>query len=124
MILYLAGPISGDLEEYRLKFDAAASYLEAWKGHRVLNPASLPEGMEYEAYMRIGFAMLDEADGIVMLEGWHMSPGAMRELQRASGPMPEGYSKEDDRWEHCSAYPKKIFMGIEAVPFEKECLED
>ena len=98
MILYLSGPISG-VPDYKAKFDAAESYLSNWKNHTVLNPAMLPIGLkEYDDYMTIGYAMLDAADGIVMLAGWKKSQGAKEELRAAihSG--------------------KKCFYGIESVP--------
>lgn len=99
MILYLSGPISGD-PDYKEKFLGAEDYLRAWKGHTVLNPAVLPEGLPYEDYMRIDLAMLHAAEGIVMLRGWKKSPGARKEFELAI------------------AMPKKlkIFFGVEAVP--------
>ena len=102
MILYLAGPISKD-PDYKSKFDAAESYLATWKGHVVLNPASLPEGLKhYSDYMDIGLQMLKAADGIVMLRGWKDSPGARIELRAA---VKRGM---------------KVYFGIEAVPFARK----
>jgi len=77
MKIYISGKITGD-PNYREKFTKAQKYLES-KGHVVLNPAELPEGMEYEDYMHIGFAMIDVADAICMLCGWGESDGAVRE---------------------------------------------
>lgn len=98
MILYLSGPISGD-PDYKQKFLGAENYLGAWKGHTVLNPAVLPEGLPYKDYMRIDFAMLYAAEGIVMLRGWKKSQGARKELEFA-----------------LATGRKKIFYGIESVP--------
>lgn len=102
MILYLSGPISGD-PKYKEKFLAAEEYLGTWKGHTVLNPAVLPEGLSYKDYIRIDFAMLYAAEGIVMLRGWKKSPGARKELEFA-----------------LATGRKKIFYGIESVP----CAQD
>lgn len=54
-------------------------------GHVVLNPATLPKGLEYEQYMSICFAMIDESDAIYLLDNYEDSPGALRELERAKG---------------------------------------
>lgn len=99
MILYIAGPITSDMDGYKQKFNAAEFYLSECKNHIVLNPAVHPLGMDYENYLKIDMAMLDCADGIVMLRGWKNSPGAKRELKYAM------------------AFGKKIFYGIESVPF-------
>ena len=81
MIIYLAGKITGN-PEYRVRFAAAKAELEA-KGHIVLNPAELPEGMSKAAYMRICFAMIDTADEVRMLPNWYYSPGAKIEMAYA-----------------------------------------
>ncbi len=99
MILYLSGPITADMEQYKTKFDAAESYL-AWKGHIVLNPAVHPLGLKYDDYLDIDFAMIRAADGIVMLKNWKNSSGAKRELNYAL------------------CCKKKVFFGIESVPVE------
>lgn len=81
-IIYLAGKITGD-SNYRVKFNAAELDLIT-QGYTVLNPAVLPEdGLDYAAYLRIGQAMLNEADTICLLPDWRDSPGAKREFQAA-----------------------------------------
>lgn len=82
MIVYIAGKITGD-NGYEFKFIEAERSLESL-GFTVLNPARLPEkGMEYEQYLRIGQAMIDEADIVYLLPDYKDSPGAMRELEYA-----------------------------------------
>ena len=81
MIIYLAGKITGN-PEYREQFAAAKAELQA-KGHIVLNPAELPEGMSPAAYMRICFAMIDTADELRALPGFHRSHGARVEMAYA-----------------------------------------
>lgn len=81
-VIYIAGPMSG-LENFnRTAFAIAARNLDA-KGHTVLNPAILPDGLTYEHYMDIGLAMLRGADTIYLLEGWEHSEGAKREFNLA-----------------------------------------
>lgn len=77
MIVYLAGRITGD-GGYREKFADAEMALREL-GHVVLNPAMLPNGLEYEAYMAIGNQMLLAADAICLLPDWQSSAGAQRE---------------------------------------------
>lgn len=79
--VYLAGKITGD-ERYRSKFRAASKMLEL-AGFAVLNPAVLPEGFEYAAYIRISAAMLTECDAACFLSDWEESPGARDEFELA-----------------------------------------
>ena len=75
--VYIAGKITGD-PEYRMKFGRAARALEM-TGNVVLNPATLPNGLNQADYMHICFAMLDCADRAVFLPDWNESEGAMLE---------------------------------------------
>lgn len=77
MKIYIAGKIAGD-RRYRAKFREAAKNLEAM-GHVILNPATLPDGLEQADYMRICLAMLDTADVAVFLPDYQESRGAMVE---------------------------------------------
>ena len=77
MKIYIAGKIAGD-RRYRAKSREAAKVLEA-AGHVVLNPATLPDGLEQADYMRICLAMLDTADLAVFLPDYRESRGAMVE---------------------------------------------
>ena len=78
MKIYIAGKITGD-PDYRAKFADAQRQIEA-QGHIVLNPATLPEGMEPKDYMRICFAMIDVADRVLFLRDWFLSTGAKIEM--------------------------------------------
>ena len=81
MLVYIAGKVTGD-PGYQKKFARAAEVLES-KGFEVMNPAVLPETMDYEAAMRVCTAMLKECDAICLLDDWQRSPGAQREFQHA-----------------------------------------
>lgn len=81
MLIYLAGRITSDpLHAYRF---ADAEMALAAEGHVILNPCMLPNGMEYEQYMRIDAAMIREADAVCFLQGWSGSDGAKRERRLA-----------------------------------------
>lgn len=77
MKIYIAGKIAGD-KRYRAKFREAAKSLEAL-GHVVLNPATLPDGLDDGDYMQIALAMLNTADVAVFLPDYQESKGAMVE---------------------------------------------
>lgn len=77
MKIYIAGKIAGD-KRYRAKFREAAKSLEAL-GHVVLNPATLPDGLNDGDYMQIALAMLNAADVAVFLPDYQESKGAMVE---------------------------------------------
>lgn len=77
MIVYLAGRITGD-PAYRAKFADAEMVLREL-GHTVLNPAVLPDGLEYAAYMAIDEQLLRASDAVCLLPDWKQSPGARQE---------------------------------------------
>lgn len=91
MKIYIAGKITGD-PDYRAKFADAQRQIEA-QGHIVLNPATLPEGMEPKDYMRICFAMIDVADAVVFLPDAAESAGARLEMAYC-----EYIEKEYETW--------------------------
>lgn len=85
MKLYIAGPMSGRPEFNYPEFNACETDLVA-NGHEVLNPARLFGGTADRPraeYMRGGLVMLLDADGIVLLDKWHESPGAKLEFEIA-----------------------------------------
>ena len=81
-VVYLSGKMTGLPDFGREIFNAAQKRLEA-HGYRVLNPAWMPLGMEYEQYMRVDFALLDVCDVIALLPNWEDSQGAQAELAYA-----------------------------------------
>lgn len=81
-IIYIAGPIKGLKNGNKAAFAEAAERLRNM-GFVVLNPAALPEGMPVDHYMPICLAMVQAADVICMLPGWHSSAGANIELDYA-----------------------------------------
>lgn len=91
--VYLAGKITGD-PNFREKFTNAARELEG-AGFCVMNPAVLPEGFSYGAYMRITGLMLHECETVCLLPDWFKSPGAMVENQLARACGKEVFLYED-----------------------------
>ncbi len=75
--VYLSGPITG-VSDYRDRFGAIAVELER-QGYTVLNPAAIPKGLNYGEYFPICLAMLDAAESVLMIPGWHQSRGACLE---------------------------------------------
>lgn len=93
MKVFLSGPISG-VEGYKKRFREAETALKAM-GHEVYSPAVLPEGMPWEAYMRICEIMQWYCDCTYMLAGWHSSRGARLEHDRAINKLKQKVFYED-----------------------------
>ncbi|EIY4766799.1 DUF4406 domain-containing protein [Vibrio cholerae] len=84
-IIYIAGPITtggGTVEKNLARFHQAAQELDK-QGYIVLNPATLPQGLDEEHYMDICCAMVRSADTLFMLKGWAHSDGANAEYALA-----------------------------------------
>ena len=96
MKIYIAGPMSGLPDFNRAAFNHAHVLLGS-KGHIILNPALLPDGLSQAEYMDICLAMLRCADGIYMLEGWEHSAGARAENALAEKLELEILFQEEDR---------------------------
>lgn len=80
--IYIAGQMGGKTD-YKEQFREAEELLKEG-GYIPLSPAILPEeGFSYAAYMRMTTAMLNECDGVCMLEGWENSRGATHEYIQA-----------------------------------------
>lgn len=81
MKVYIAGKITGD-PDYKDKFAKAERQLKK-KGYTVMNPSILPNGFEYDEYMRICYSMIDVCDGVYFLNNWADSIVAMLEYEYA-----------------------------------------
>lgn len=79
---YIAGKITND-PDYRKKFSVVAGALNQM-GYRVMSPAVMPDGFDYEDYMTVCFAMMSVCEICFMLPDWKESPGAQREHTRAN----------------------------------------
>ena len=54
---------------------------------KILNPASLPDGLTYDQYMSIDLAMVTAADMVVLLPGHETSKGSKAERSLAESLM-------------------------------------
>ena len=83
MKVFISGKMTG-IEDYnRPLFNKVEKELIE-KGHTVLNPAILPEGLETADYRRICKAMIQSSDCLLLLKGWEDSIGANEELDMAN----------------------------------------
>lgn len=80
--IYIAGPMTGIPDFNRKAFNDMAAILRS-RGHIVLNPAILPDGLEQHEYMDVTIAMLRCSDTVCLLEGWTGSDGAKAEAALA-----------------------------------------
>ena len=81
---YLSGKITGD-DDYRIKFEKAEKLLTQ-KGYKVLNPIKHEkDGKSWIYYMKKDIKKLLKCDGIILLEDYKRSKGAMLEKQTAEG---------------------------------------
>ena len=81
-VVYIAGPISGNIDKNKQAFFHAAERLSR-DGVVVLHSAGLPFGLTEPQYMDICYAMIRACTHIVMLPGWQNSDGAMAEYYYA-----------------------------------------
>lgn len=74
MKIYISGAITNN-ENFKEEFEDTESLLIGL-GHKVMNPASLPEGFSQKDYMDICISMINSCDAIYMIKGWKESEGA------------------------------------------------
>lgn len=77
-IVYLAGPISSNLDGCHEEFNAARQLVEK-AGYTPVGSDFLPLGLKESDYMRIALSILEAADTVVALKGWTHSQGAQIE---------------------------------------------
>lgn len=72
--IYISGPMTGLPNYNREAFNAAAEELK--DKYHVINPAVLPDGLEYDDYIDIAKILIKRCDAIYLLPGWQGSKGA------------------------------------------------
>lgn len=76
--VYIAGPITG-VNHYWEQFETEMDNVEA-AGYIPLSPTWQPKGLSNAQYMRMCLAMIDSADAVLFLPGWHRSTGSILEM--------------------------------------------
>lgn len=79
MRVYIAGAMTGRFD-YKKYFNEAEEFVRS-KGHIVLNPSFLPEGLA--DYYTINKAMIDQCDAIYVLLHSENSVGTKKEIEYA-----------------------------------------
>lgn len=78
MKIYISGSMTMCIDKYKKLFSKKAEQLES-EGHIVINPATLPIGLDNEKYMPICLAMIDGAEAVYLFNDWEKSKGALLE---------------------------------------------
>lgn len=99
MKIYIAGPMTGLPDCNRPAFNEMAKKFKEL-GCVVLNPAVLPDGLEYREYMAITLKMVEVCDIVALLPGWEKSKGAQLEKHHAEmwGKLIEDWSEVVEAW--------------------------
>ena len=84
-IVYISGPMTGIERLNEPAFREAEHLLCSHYDCAVLNPIrhSQSKKLPYEYFMSLAMVDVEYSDIIVLLDGWHNSPGANREYRRA-----------------------------------------
>lgn len=86
-LIYIAGPYSsktsaGVQENIHRAWRVALMLMKAGYATHCphLNTLRMDGELEYEDFMDIDFEVISRCDGIFLVEGWHHSPGTLREI--------------------------------------------
>ncbi len=82
-VVYIAGSISLDIDNYREKFAQAERDLRYVGFAMVINPTMLPDNLPYRRYAPISIAFVEACDIVYALNDWEKSIGAQAEVTYA-----------------------------------------
>lgn len=112
MRVYIAGAMTGRFD-YKKYFNEAEEFVRS-KGHIVLNPSFLPEGLA--DYYKINKAMIDQCDAIYVLLHSENSVGTKKEIEYAKSTCKQViYQQEAETQRKKSGAGKKILIFIHAL---------
>lgn len=81
VVIYLSGAITG-VDNFKNRFEVAMNALRKIGYRKFINPAEMDmvlDGMGYEDYMSVDFALIDMADVLVVIPDSENSSGVKRE---------------------------------------------
>jgi nucleoside 2-deoxyribosyltransferase len=80
--VYLSDKITGDAD-FKRKFKEWEMHAFTLGARKVLNPATLPDGWDYDEYMEHCMIMVRRCDIVAVLPDWEDSKGARAEVAYA-----------------------------------------
>ena len=117
MLLYVAGKYKGKNEAEKMANIGLAKQaaIELWnEGHAVICPHMNTQDFEHytnlenEDFVELDLLMVERCDGIVMLENWRESKGAIKELKHATEQgLRVYYWPEKPHWKTMEAMERK-----------------
>lgn len=118
MKLYLSGPVSNN--DFALHQFEKAEKKYAKANHDIINPLKLnPTGTDWQLAMRKDIQYLMQCDGIIMLNGWERSRGAILEHMIAlSLDMMVIYDQENINYDYSGIIAAAI-MQVCGITFEQ-----
>nr|UWI07172.1 MAG: Nucleoside 2-deoxyribosyltransferase like protein [Bacteriophage sp.] len=111
MRVYIAGAMTGRFD-YKKYFNEAEEFVRS-KGHIVLNPSFLPEGLV--DYYKINKAMIDQCDAIYVLLHSENSVGTKKEIEYAKSTCKQVIYQQEEKQRKKSGAGKKILIFIHAL---------
>lgn len=122
MRVYIAGAMTGRFD-YKKYFNEVEEFVRS-KGHIVLNPSFLPEGLV--DYYKINKAMIDQCDAIYVLLHSENSVGTKKEIEYAKSTckqviyQQEAETKEKEwGWKKDPyIYPRSFYSPVGYTPWD------
>lgn len=124
MLIYVAGPYSGEIDANIAKARAIA--VDLWEmGHGVICPHTNTQHFEvdcratYEQYLMGDLDIISRVDALVMVPGWEHSKGATREKQYADTLKIPVYYAPD----YPTLHPTELRAPVQAQAFRETVMQ-